>query len=231
MQTLPLVLLRCGQPLSRFLKLLGLLAGGFLLLAFPLEASITNEGNQSVQLVFKKKNGLTASAVLNPNQLLIPPSDTVSITVKPLGPTRGDEEVLIKVVQPDGETSEIKTYGSTVTVGEEFEEELVDEKPTIQNLSNNTVIALIEEKKRRLRRRLYPGETVVLPDNAVAVSLRADGKIWGDEKIEAKVTLTDGSSETISSFGSKIKLDAEDATEDYQVPSFIGSSPTPEPAA
>jgi len=172
-----------------------------------LEAGITNNGGEAIMAKIKKTGGRFTNTAINPGQTVLLPADAVSVTINPYFPIRGDEDINVKIIDADGEDAKITSFGRTFVIGEKFKKKTAEEKAKIENKSNVTVIAIaIKASGAKTKKRLYPNDIWTLPTGTEYVSVMHDGRVWGDEKVKCKVTLSDTSTVDIERFGGKTSL-------------------------
>lgn len=185
-------------------------------------ASIQNNGSESVRVIILKKDNKEISTVVYPNQTILLPSGATKVTVKPMGSVREDVTVNVLIIQEDGKENFIEAYNKSILLGAENPSDKLQVVPTITNTGNISVIAVFEMKKGPAKTtRLYPTQSLLLPVDTQVVSIRPDGRVWGDENVEAEVILADGSSSLISRYGGKVSVIKEDTK--IKIPSLTPS--------
>lgn len=103
------------KPIRPYTFLTALLT--FLLLFHTLAyCEIVNYGNTKTRIVIIRENGSRISDSLYPGQSLPIPEDAKTIRVDTSLSDRGDEEIYLSVVLPDGTLHELRENGATLTL-------------------------------------------------------------------------------------------------------------------
>lgn len=189
-------------------------------LALPAWAGIINAGNDAVQIEFKKRDGLSQSATLFPGQSMETPSGTESVRVVPRGMgARGDEIILIRVLENSGKETQLTKYGERCDLGaSEAEEAPVRLKEGSLTNSGNIALDVLWRQKNGLsiKKTIYPNQALTLPRNIYEVEVLPQVRLRGDEIVRLDAVMPDGSASTITSPGGSARalaesLDAYDA--------------------
>ena len=159
-----------------------------------------------------KLDGRSVNRSVYPGQTEIIPDNAKEITILPLGSVFGDEEIKVTIIEADGKKKTVKNFGKTVKLGEKEEKNENAVIPKVTNSSNVSVGIVFQRKngKPSTPKKLNNNQTFSLPNDVEWVQVVPDGRVWGDEKIEIKVTMLDDSAETISRFGGIIKFIKEE---------------------
>jgi len=183
-----------------------------LTLALPVAAfgSIVNEGSEVVEIRMTKTNGSPLTTMVYPRQTIILPDDVIKVQVLPGLSVRGDETVKIKITEPDGIEKYLKKFGDSINIGDKSPDKLPAVQGKVTNRSNAIVEVVVKRKSRSPEvKRLYPNDYIKLLPDTEEVGIRASGRFWGDEKVKVEVLCPDGRTETLKSFGRKVKLEKE----------------------
>jgi hypothetical protein len=83
--------------------------------AIPLQAGYAkNNGNIQIFLTVSKQGGQTVNHRVMPGQTVTIPEDTVEVKLGSLGSNRGNEEVFLLIVMPDGKQHIVRSPKTTI---------------------------------------------------------------------------------------------------------------------
>jgi hypothetical protein len=102
---------------TRFMSCLGImLIAGQVLFVPAAFCSITNNGDMDVRVVVTHRDGRSSSVDLYPGQETPLPADAVQVKVDSYRVDRGDDQVYVSVVSPDGSEGSINDFGGVYKV-------------------------------------------------------------------------------------------------------------------
>lgn len=188
-----------------FLGLLGFSAAGF--------AGVTNEGNEAVQIEINRRSGFSQRINLYPGQSETIPDDATTLKIIPRGfGARGDENIMIKVMEASGLQATLSEYGQIHVLNKtEEEEELITLQPgKMINVGNIVIdIAMTNRKGFIQKRTLYVDQSATIPVDIYEVKILSNRRLRGDERINLSVVMPDSNSYNITTLGGIARIQEE----------------------
>ncbi|MCM8775999.1 MAG: hypothetical protein NC930_06620 [Candidatus Omnitrophica bacterium] len=172
--------------------------------------NITNNGNDAVEIKVVKEGGQYQRFNIYPDQTVELPQDTVQVQVVPRSRTRGDENIEVTIVEPDGKTGTIDKMGGIYVLKQEntLETETVLQAGSVQNLGSVDVDIVVHLENGTIQtQQVFMEQTVSIPKEATEVTVDMKRAMRGDEKILVEVIMPDGKSTTIKTRGGKATLE------------------------
>lgn len=179
----------------------------------PAWAGVTNEGNDAVQIEINRKSGYSQRINLYPGQSETLPDDATSIKIVPRGfGARGDESIMIKIVENNGNEGELDKYGQTYVLNrlEDEEAEIVFKQGSMTNTGNIVIdVTMTNRKGFTQKRTLYIDQSYAIPKDIYEVRVLSNRRLRGDERINLKVSMPDGVEHNITTLGGIARIEEE----------------------
>lgn len=176
-------------------------------------AGVTNEGNEAVQIEINRKSGFSQRINLYPGQSETLPDDATSVKIIPRGfGARGDENLMVKIVESSGNIGELDKYGQTWILNriDDEEAEIVFKPGNMTNVGNIVIdVSMINRKGFTQKRTLYIDQSYTVPKDIYEVRVLSNRRLRGDERINLKVVMPDGVEHSITTLGGIARIEEE----------------------
>ncbi|PIQ86740.1 MAG: hypothetical protein COV74_03565 [Candidatus Omnitrophica bacterium CG11_big_fil_rev_8_21_14_0_20_45_26] len=177
--------------------------------SMTLYATITNEGNETVEVMVKRTDGSPRKMALFPGQSTMLPNGAAEVSIV-AGKQYGDEIYKVKVIDKTGQTRYIEKVDKPLVLGKQAEDTIVKKIAKVENAGNlEVILSVLRSDGRTETLRVRPEHTVKLSEEAVAVTTSSNAIIRGDEIIDLKITLPNGESKSINALGATVRLDSK----------------------
>lgn len=161
------------------------------------KGSVTNNGNETVEVKVLKSNGSIDVLTLNPGSSQFLPETATDVMVAPRFGVHRDQVVKVNVVNDAGKENLIQSYWVAHKIGEQKKADTAVQGYAY-NGGNVTVRAVITRQNgSKHTQTIYTGGTYYLPSDAVDVDADTLGGARGDEVINVSVVLPNGKKKTI----------------------------------
>ncbi|MBI3312909.1 MAG: hypothetical protein HYZ83_01550 [Candidatus Omnitrophica bacterium] len=161
-------------------------------------ASVTNKGNDTVEIKAHKADNSIATIPLDPGRSEFLPAGTYELMVVPHTGVRADQVVSVNVVNDAGKETTLDTYWKVHKLNEAKKAAAANVTPYVTNSGNVAVNAIIKRATGAVERRMvYIGESIYLPYDTVDVDVDTIGGSRGDEVINLSVVFPNGKKKSI----------------------------------